>query len=75
MCAHMSVHVQHAPQDSWILLANVKFGNRLFNRQIAKLKPTSTFPIIRYLYYPGNTYMYILLEVNHNQTEKSANQH
>ena len=33
----------------YILLANLKFGNRLFNRQIAKLKPPPKFPVIRYM--------------------------
>ena len=33
----------------YILLANLKFGNRLFNRQIAKLKPPPKFPVIRYV--------------------------
>ena len=32
-----------------ILLANLKFGNRLFDRQIAKLKPPPKFPVIRYM--------------------------
>ena len=32
-----------------ILLANLKFGDRLFNRQITKLKPPPKFPVIRYV--------------------------
>ena len=31
MCAHALVHVHHALRDSWILLANLKFGRRHFN--------------------------------------------
>ena len=49
MCAHALVHVHHALRDSWILLANLKFSDTLFNRQIAKLKPLLKFPVIPYV--------------------------
>ena len=49
MCAHTLGQVHHALRDSWILLVNSKFGRRLFNRQITKLKPPPKFPVIQYL--------------------------
>jgi len=41
---HACVH--HTLRDSWILYI---IGDRLFNRQIAKLKPPPKFPVIRYV--------------------------
>ena len=51
-CSHVRAHARtsHAARQLDILLANLKFGDKLFNRQIAKLKPPLKFPIIRYIH-------------------------
>ena len=45
MCAHARIYAHHTLQDSWILLTNVKFGDRHFNCQ------TKTTKISRYRVY------------------------